>query len=187
MDRHIGPGDIRRMIADGGFADLVDGRPRAIPRGEVLIRALALAAERGHLELVEDLVREGAADPGRGADALITAAEAGHADIVAALIGAGVPVDARCEMFAATALMHAAGAGAAGSVAALLASGADADAIDREGRAARDWAALGAANLQWEPGGMSAERTAEFRRAFALLGAEVPAGLAGGPDPANGR
>jgi ankyrin repeat protein len=162
------PDDIRRMIAEDGFADLVDGQLRAIPHSEKLVRALALAAACGHLTLVEDLLREGA-DPARGVDALIAAAEADHAAVVVSLVNAGVPVDARCEMFGASALMHAAGSGATEGVAALLALGAAAAAVDREGRTARGWAEMGAGSPHWEQWSMPAGVAERFRRVFDLL------------------
>lgn len=136
------PDDIRRMIAEDGFGDLVDGQVVAVPHSEKLIRALACAAEYGFLELVQELVLEGA-DVNQAADALIAAAEAEQVEVVQFLITAGVPVDARSTMFDASALMHAAGSGAAKSVKILLASGADLLATDVEGKTAFGWAEMG--------------------------------------------
>jgi hypothetical protein len=172
VDARVQPptaGDIRRMIAANGFADLIDGQLVAIPHSETLVRALALAAEYGLLELVEELVREGA-DPNRGVDALIAAAEAEHAEVVESLVNAGVPVDGRCEMFGASALMHAAGSGSVGAVTVLLALGADAAALDREGRMARDWAETGAGSPHREQWPVPAEMTARFGRVLEALG-----------------
>lgn len=164
------PEDIRLMIAEDRFGDLIDGQVIAIPHSETLARALALAAECGHIELVHELVREGA-DLDRAADALIAAADAGRVQVVRLLVTAGVSVDARCAMFGASALMHAAGSGAAEVVAALLALGADPDATDRGGRTARGWAEMGAGSPHWEQWSMPAELEAEFRHVFELLAA----------------
>src|SRR5689334_3907974 len=104
------PEDIRRMIAGDGFGDLTEGHVVGIPDSAKLIRALALAAEYGFIELVQELAGKGV-DLKQAADALIAAAEGEQVEVLRFLIAAGVPVDARCEMFGASALMHAAGSG----------------------------------------------------------------------------
>ena len=162
------PDDIRRMIAEDGFGDLIDGQMVAIPHGEKLIRALAIAAEYGFFELVQELVREGA-DPKQATEALIAAAEADQVEVVRFLINAGVPVDSRCKMFGASALMHAAGSGAAKSVKMLLESDADQHATDKEGKSARGWAEMGLNSGHWEQMPMPPELNAGFCEVLAAL------------------
>jgi ankyrin repeat protein len=162
------PDDIRRMLAEDRFGDLIDGQVVAIPHGEKLIRALALAAEYGFLELVQELAREGA-DLKLAADALIAAAEGEQLEVLRFLITVGVPVDARCQMFGASALMHAAGSGAAKSVQMLLKSGADPHAVDREGKTARGWAEMGVNSGHWQQIPMPPELNAGFSAVLAAL------------------
>lgn len=140
--RHVSVENTRQLMEGDGFVKKVAGKVVSIPVADKLLRALALAAEYGHLQLAESLVNEGA-DIGRAVDALVAAAEKRQVPVLKFLLAAGVPVDLRDEMFSATALMSAAGSGAVESVQVLLAFGADPNAKDREGKTPLAWAKMG--------------------------------------------
>lgn len=166
-DLHAAAQDIRRLMDGDGFADLVAGKVVSISAGEKLLRALAMAAECGHLQLVEELVSEGL-DIGRAGDALVAAADNDQVPVLKFLLGAGVPVDLQDEMFGATALMHAAGSGAIESVKALLESSADPHAKDHEGKTALGWAEMGLKSGHWERT-IAQEAEFAYRQIIAIL------------------
>ena len=129
---------VEAMLARGVPADSrdqVSGMPRKV---------LSVAAESGHLAVVEVLLRHGAdadganefpfrfgihgGSPSRSADnrktALMYAAQAGHVAVVRRLIAARAKIDAT-SVYGETALMLAAGAGRVETVRALVEAGAD--------------------------------------------------------------
>lgn len=159
--------DIRRLMEGDGFADLVAGKVVSISAAEKLLRALATAAEFGHLRLIEELVKEGA-DIRCAADALVAAAENEQVPVLNFLLAAGVPVDVRDKMFGATALMHAAGSGSVESVRALLASGADPHAKDSEGKTVLGWAEMVLNTGYWDSA-IAVEAESAFRQVIAIV------------------
>jgi hypothetical protein len=168
-DSHATVEDIRRLMEGDGFADLIAGKVVSISAGEKLLRALAMAAKFGHLQLAEELVNEGA-EVGRAGDALVAAAENDQVPVLKFLLAAGVPVDLQDEMFGATALMHAAGSGAVEPVKVLLASGADPHAEDHEGKTASAWAEMGLNTGYWEST-VAEKAESAYRQVIAILAA----------------
>lgn len=134
--------NIRWLMANNGFGDLVGSLHVSVPRAEQLYRALTLAAEHGHLELAAELVAEGV-DVRRGAEPLAAAAEHGRLPLIDFLVDAGAAVDERSGYWGMTPLMYAADGLEPEAVAALLRRGADPAAGDNEGRTAVHWAEVG--------------------------------------------
>jgi Ankyrin repeats (3 copies) len=134
--------NIRWLLANDGFGDLVGDQSVRISRAEQLYRALTLAAECGHLDLAAELVAQGA-DVRRGAEPLAAAAEHGHVPLIDFLMEAGATVDERAGYWGKTPLMHAACGGEPDAVIELLRYGADPRAGDNEGQTALKWAEIG--------------------------------------------
>lgn len=121
--------DVNRLLGEG--AD-----PNALT--DAGMPAIAMAAFRGHREVVAALIEAGAdlgAQDHPGATALMYAAWQGHVDIVNDLIAAGADVDAT-DNTGWTPLIHAAVGGSAEAARALLDAGANKDATDAFDRSA---------------------------------------------------
>ena len=101
------------------------------------VTALMRAAEAGHTNVVEVLLKHGAnvnlRDKTRGMTALMVSAAEGHTRVVERLLAAKAEVNAKDDNLGATALMGAAEYGHTEVIALLLAAGADANAQDKRG------------------------------------------------------
>ena len=107
------------------------------------LTALLLAAETGHLSIVELLLNRGAdidATDEQGRTALFLATERGHVDIVSLLLEKGCDTEVTDDLHGQTPLLRCASSGYTDMCAVLLDHGADPFYQDMEGRTAHDLA-----------------------------------------------
>ena len=138
-------------------------------RDEALLVAIEDAAENDHLELIHELVADGARVSAT-CDPLIAACESGHIRIIECLVNLGSPVDMHGR-FGETPLMAAAGVGCLNAVTFLLAHGADPFKFDtgtEETKNALGWAEMGLAQEKWDDS-MPEEQKHEYKQIIHLL------------------
>jgi len=130
--------------------------------------AIEDAAEHDHLDLIEELVAEGA-DVSECADPLIAACEMGHGHIVRYLCDLGSDVNGRGRQ-GETPLMAAASCGHPAIVRLLLDQGANPTMHDTEteSKDALGWAKMGFAELNW-PDGMPTDVRNQFQEVISIL------------------
>lgn len=146
-----GESEMVRLFLDKG------GDPfRLTPTGESL---LAVAAARGHLPVVRQLLQAGvdADDGGRGDTPLHAAVRHGHAGVVALLLRRGAD-SARHDGAGMTPLGAAVAGHRLDCVKALLEGGAEPDLKDRDGRSPMHWAAI---RKHWASARLLLDRGAE--------------------------
>ena len=134
--------NILEMLADNGFADLVDGKAIHASQQEQLDRAFRLACECGYLDLVQKLHRDGAQIRGNP-EPLCTAADFDELQIAKYLIVNGADLNAPAKKLGQTPLMDAAGSASLRVLQYLLQRGADTTARCDAGMTALDWANMG--------------------------------------------
>ena len=134
--------NILEMLANNGFANLVDGQIVHVSRQEQLSRALILACECGYLDLVQKLHRDGAQIHGNP-DALCTAADFDELQIAEYLIDNGADINEAAKQLGQTPLMDAAGSASVTVLRYLLECGADTTVLCDDGMTALDWAKMG--------------------------------------------
>ncbi|MEZ6128822.1 MAG: ankyrin repeat domain-containing protein [Planctomycetaceae bacterium] len=130
------------MLANNGFANLVDGQIVHITHQEQLNRALSLACECGFIHLVEELHHNGAEIYGNP-QPLCVAAEFDELRIAEYLVEHGADVDAHSDQMGQTPLMEAAGSASLSVCQYLLKLGADTTAVCDGGMTALEWALMG--------------------------------------------
>ena len=164
--RHrISADNIREMLANGGYQREGVG---PVPRHEALVCAIEHAAEHDHLDLIEELIAEGA-DVSECADPLIAACEMGHIHIVRYLSDLGSNVNGRGRQ-GETPLMAAASCGHPTVVRLLLDHGADSTMhdTDSDSKDALGWAKMGFAEPNW-PDGMPTDVRNQFQEVISIL------------------
>ena len=164
--RHrISADNIRQLLANGGYRREGIG---AVPRREALVFAIEDAATHDHIDLIEELIAQGA-DIAKCAAPLIAACEMGHIHIVRYLCELGSNVNGR-GIQGETPLMAAASCGHPTIVRLLLDQGADSTMHDTEtdSKDALGWAKMGFAEPNW-PNGIPADVRDQFQEVISIL------------------
>ncbi len=166
---HMSAENIREVLEAGGYQYQCDGKSTSMPRNEALLFAIEHAAEYDHLDLIQELVAEGAA-LSLSTGPLIAACEAGHIHIVKYLIQNGTDINGRGRLCGETPLMAAAGCGKALVVKYLLENGADPTMRDTEPDAMDSlaWAKIGYEGHGWLDG-MPEDVCLEYQQVISML------------------
>ncbi len=166
---HISAENIRQLLKTGGYRREIDGQSVVMPRHEALVFAIESAAEHDHLDLIKELIADGA-DVSATADPLIVACEMGHIHIVKYLLKCGSNINGRGRHSGETPLMAAASCGQANIVKYLLDNGADSTMQDTESdsKNALGWAQMGFAELNW-PNSMPDDVRTGFNDVIVML------------------
>jgi len=164
--RHrISADNIRELIANGGYQREGVG---AVPRHEALVFAIEDAAEHDHIDLIKELVAEGA-DVSDCTDPLIAACEMGHIHIVRYLCELGSNVNGRGRQ-GETPLMAAASCGHPTIVRILLDHRADSTMHDTEtdSKDALGWVKMGIVDPNLS-NGMPDDVRLQFQEVISIL------------------